>query len=502
MPDISDQLETWAAALAESAAPVGIDTVTGRPMSSAAGSNSTFTTSRRWMAVAASVGLVVGGIAAAIYLGGRGDRQVRSAASSVDPATLPTSTATSSFDDESDRVAVEHVVIVDGEPVGDTWVTGLAGTDAELEELWARVGFSEPRPTVDFARDVVVYFGPAESSSCRFGPLAGVFYDPTSRRVFPDLELSDVASSDGTYACTTDANPHAVVVSIARDDLPAGVFEFWVDDDDPPACCTANVTRANGDELRASPATTATTATTPSATTTVAIACRGELDAASAFSSFIADMIAARTSGEFSLVADCMSGVPPIFDGIAPGCWTACDRATITFPDDPDRFAAGGDGSGGAWFLSLPVSHVVNGDFVDVLESWTMRSTSEGWLIEGPTIERSFIERSASLEVINRYLDAIERGDWETAASMLDDGAVNPEERPDLQELAPATYDKQEVARALARWCAAGCDTTKPTAAELTFDGNYELRRGDRTITAVWYEGTYSISGLPFPRKP
>jgi hypothetical protein len=89
-----------------------------------------------------------------------------------------------------------------------------------------------------------------------------------------------------------------------------------------------------------------------------------------------------------------------------------------------------------------------------------------------------------------------------TVASLLGDGALNLDERFDLQELAPATFERDDVARALAAWCAAGCDTTRPTAADLRFDRSYSLERNGRTISAVWFEGTYSISGLPFPTVP
>ena len=61
-------------------------------------------------------------------------------------------------------------------------------------------------------------------------------------------------------------------VLAGRADLPAGDFEFWVDDHDPPACCLSNVTRANGDQLRGgSPDTTLPVAAPPS-TVTVAVA--------------------------------------------------------------------------------------------------------------------------------------------------------------------------------------------------------------------------------------
>lgn len=463
-----------------------------------------------WIAVAASFVLLAGVVVAVVQLGGDDERVVPAASpsppsstSSSEVATTPATGAPSTTAAGSGAFALDHVVLVDGEPVGDTWVTGLARDDAELTALWARVGFSGPPPTIDFLRDVVVYFGPAESSSCRFQPLAGVSYDPATGRVFPVLELSDAAISGGTFACTADANPHAIVVTIARDDLPPGDFQFWVDNQDPLGCCVTNVTRANGDELRlALTTTTDDSVTSSSSSPALGIACRGDLDPTSALTSFVTDMVAARTTGDFTPVADCLSGIPELFDGQPPGCWTACDGATMAIAHDPDtiRVSEVWDVTGSSWWgSSLPVSHAVDGGFVDVLEAWGMASTPDGYVVRPPTIDRSIVERALALDVIDRSFTAIEQGDWDTVASLLDDGAINPEERFDLQELRPTTFARDDIARALAAWCAAGCDTTRPAAADLRFDGSYSFERGGRTIRIVWFEGTYSISGLPFP---
>ncbi len=503
MNDITEQLQAWSKSLADTAAPADIASV-GSGAAIGTGHTSGGVPLRRWIAIAASIALLTGGVFVAARLGGDGAERVGpaiSASPTVVPAT-PASTGPSATDTASQLAALDHVVIVDGEPVGDTWVTGLATNDVELAALWARIEMPVTPPKIDFAQDVVVYFGPAESGSCRFAPLGGVSYDPVARRVFPVLEFSDVASAGGSTTCTGDANPHAIVVSIARDDLPDGDFEFWVDDQDPPACCITNVTRANGDLLRTSAPITTTTVAIPPTIAAVGIACRGDLDATTAFASFVADMVTARTTGDFSPVADCLSGVPGVFDGQPPGCWTACDDAPISFAFDPDRIFAGGDVTGAAWFHSLPVSHEIDGAFVDVIESWPLRTTPDGWVVDDPTITAPFIERTAALEVINRYLAAVDRGDWATVASLLDDGGRSLEERLDLQELSPTTYTQADIARSLAAWCAAGCDTTRPTAADLRFDGSYALERRGRTISAVWFEGVYSISGLPFPTTP
>ncbi|MAT05435.1 MAG: hypothetical protein CL424_10385 [Acidimicrobiaceae bacterium] len=89
--------------------------------------------------------------------------------------------------------------------------------------------------------------------------------------------------------------------------------------------------------------------------------------------------------------------------------------------------------------------------------------------------------------------------DWNEAADLLTRAASAPfEERLDLQQLGADSYNQDEIAAALARWCADGCDTTPPSAAELTFTGGYELTRDDQTIYVIWYEGTYGLNGPPF----
>lgn len=118
-----------------------------------------------------------------------------------------------------------------------------------LETLWSDVGVSAAVPAVDFDNQVVVFFGPAESSSCRFGPLKDVAYDPEVARVFPVLDFEDPVADGEERACTSDDNPHAIVVAIERSDLPDSDFAFWVEQDDPPACCINNVTRVAAGEL-------------------------------------------------------------------------------------------------------------------------------------------------------------------------------------------------------------------------------------------------------------
>jgi hypothetical protein len=167
---------------------------------------------------------------------------VDSTATSTD-STAAGSVPQSSAADEPREI--DHRVLVDGEPSGDTWVTALATNSNALGQLWAEIGLPDDVPVVDFVESIVVYFGPAESGSCRFGPLTTVAYDAEVGRIYPVLDFED----GEPRGCTEDANPHAIVVAIPRLDLPDDDFDIWVDRNDPPACCAAEVTRVEAGEL-------------------------------------------------------------------------------------------------------------------------------------------------------------------------------------------------------------------------------------------------------------
>jgi hypothetical protein len=155
---------------------------------------------------------------------------------------------------------VEYEVLVDGAPAGDVYRTGFAASDAELAELWAGIGLTEPLPEIDFERRVVVYFGPAESSSCPFEPISDLRFDATTRRLYPGVATS------GGPACTADANPHAIVVAVDRAELPEPNFEIWVDAGDPPACCTDGITVVTAADLAEAPTASVPATTVPPAT--------------------------------------------------------------------------------------------------------------------------------------------------------------------------------------------------------------------------------------------
>jgi hypothetical protein len=255
---------------------------------------------RRWaalVAAAAVVALVVG-LLALVQDGDEADAPV-----ATQPTTPSTTSSTTTVQPaQSELSLIDHVVLVDGEAVGESWATGVASTSDELTELWDELGLQGAAPAVDFTDDVVVYFNPAESGSCRFGPLDGVAHDPSTGRLFPVLPYEDPATDviDGERFCTSDANPHAILVQVARSDLPSADFVVWVDNFDPPAMVLNRVTRvAAGELLAPPPATTEPPETTVDAT----------LAPTADFSTLgVDDVIVRRPDGDVVLHAGALDG--------------------------------------------------------------------------------------------------------------------------------------------------------------------------------------------------
>lgn len=226
--------------------------------------------------------------------------------------------------------------------------------------------------------------------------------------------------------------------------------------------------------------------------------CSGSMDFDTTISRFVAAMTAARTTGDLTLVDDCLSSVPSVFTGVVPACWTACEAASRTFGSDFVVWGEADGDDGSFWIFELPVSYRTTDGYDYIVETWELHPVGGGYQVSGPVIERPPEEQPSSLAVIAEYLAYVEAADWLAAAQMLYGGAVGPEERPDLQRLSPSSITLDGIAAALERWCAAGCDTTPPMADELTYNSGYSLTRHGETIDAAWFEGRYFVVGLPF----
>lgn len=136
-------------------------------------------------------------------------------------------------------LALPSVVLIDGADVGDIYTTSLAADSADFAAMWQELGLIGQAPDVDFETQVVFYFGAVESRGCPLGAVVGLMYSAGEEKIFPDIP---VVVPEGSTGCNADANRHAVLVAVARDDLPSGMFSLWISADDPPGCCADGVT--------------------------------------------------------------------------------------------------------------------------------------------------------------------------------------------------------------------------------------------------------------------
>ncbi len=113
--------------------------------------------------------------------------------------------------------------------VGQPYRTGIASDQASYEQLWIHIGLSGEPPPVDFEAEVVIWFGAVYGSSCPNLRLDDVVVDRERALIHAEIVLVDAPS-----ACAADANPHAYLVALKRDELPSGPFGIQLDAADPP----------------------------------------------------------------------------------------------------------------------------------------------------------------------------------------------------------------------------------------------------------------------------
>jgi hypothetical protein len=121
-------------------------------------------------------------------------------------------------------------LLADNQGVGSAYRTGIATDAAAYRQLWAEVGLTGGPPAVDFESEVVIWFGAVYGSSCPDLRLDDVVVDLERALVHAEIVLVDAPS-----ACTSDANPHAYLVSLERSRLPVGPFAIQLGADDPPS---------------------------------------------------------------------------------------------------------------------------------------------------------------------------------------------------------------------------------------------------------------------------
>ncbi|TDT14786.1 hypothetical protein BDK89_0342 [Ilumatobacter fluminis] len=210
-------------------------------------------------------------------------------------------------------------------------------------------------------------------------------------------------------------------------------------------------------------------------------------------------MVMARDSDQLDLIDDCIDTVPAIYDGTAPNCWTTCPPAERTFHLDVARNDQLTNIQDDVWWrTTLPVTYVTDDGIIDVTEYWSIRQVDDRFTVDEFEIQTPIMQRQSATDILTVYFAHIDNENWAQAADLLTQASSAPfGDRLDLQQLGANSYDQGDIADALARWCADGCDTTPPSAAELTFTGGYELTRNAQTIRVTWYEGAYGIYGPP-----
>lgn len=120
--------------------------------------------------------------------------------------------------------------LLGAERVGKTYRTGIAWDDASLERLWTRSGLPGDPPTVDFEREVAIWFAHVYGGSCPDQRLDDVIVDRERALLYPLI-----VDAAGALFCTDDANPFAFVVAVERSRLPVGPFTIQLDANEPPA---------------------------------------------------------------------------------------------------------------------------------------------------------------------------------------------------------------------------------------------------------------------------
>ena len=138
-------------------------------------------------------------------------------------------------------------LLADQPGAGNTYKTSVATTPEAFATLWSDLDLDGPVPKVDFATEIVAWFGAVYSGSCPDIRLDGVVVDTTGRTV-----TADIVQIGGSHQiCTSDANPRAYVVALQRDALPPAPFEVRLDESEPPGCCPEQNTTVSQEMLDA-----------------------------------------------------------------------------------------------------------------------------------------------------------------------------------------------------------------------------------------------------------
>ncbi len=132
---------------------------------------------------------------------------------------------------------IEYRVLAEGLEAGQPWTAAVIDNADALAEVAPGLD-----PLVDFETEVVFALNPAESGSCPFGPMEGLEFETLNRVLYPAVPLAE----DFEF-CTSDANPHLILVAVVKADLPEAPFDVWVNEKEPPSGVVDGVATYLGD---------------------------------------------------------------------------------------------------------------------------------------------------------------------------------------------------------------------------------------------------------------
>ena len=125
---------------------------------------------------------------------------------------------------------------------GAPYRTGIAADRPSFRALWKQARMPGHPPSVDFEREVAIWFGAVYGSSCPKIRLDDVVVDADVGLVHPLI-----VTLDAEMGCTDDANGHAYLVALDRERLPAPPFRIQLQADDPPLGATKEITLVEAD---------------------------------------------------------------------------------------------------------------------------------------------------------------------------------------------------------------------------------------------------------------
>ncbi len=210
----------------------------------------------------------------------------------------------------------------------------------------------------------------------------------------------------------------------------------------------------------------------------------------------------------------CVGEVPDVFDGVAPTCWTACPNGRTVHRSEPRIDASVNVGGRMRTELDDPDADRVDityfatalGDddrLVDGIERWTLLPLSRGGYVTAVDVEQPILERDTAFAALEEYLLAVGDERWEDVVLLMDDGAVEWDERDDMRSLEPDTFDLPGITAALERYCEPGCPVLAVHPDDLWFrDWGFVWRPNDRSIRIDWFEGDPYVVGVPVRSDP